>query len=146
MWGFGALALASSAGNSLMNNEMMTSLAKINTGLWETVNASNNETQKRLAEISTGAETDQTRWQVMGMIFNANTQYLQSVDYKRYMDQASRRAFFNERKQITGESKVMTLAHNAEIHVSRLEHDREMTKMEYNFQERIAASTSTATG
>ncbi|MBI2982465.1 MAG: hypothetical protein HYY44_09310 [Deltaproteobacteria bacterium] len=77
------------------------------------------------------------------MIFNANTQYLQSVEMTNNMDRANRRAFFTERKQMHGESKMMTLAHNATIHADNLDQDRQMTQMEYDFQERVAAATTT---
>lgn len=141
----GVLFGGASAANQINTANTLRSVAVTNAGLWQGVNTSNNATLKTLTEINANASTDQTRWQTMGAIFNANTQYLQSVDYKVYMDKASRRAYFTERKQIAGEAKVAILAHNAEIHASDVQQGRELTKMEYDFQERVAAARSSTT-
>lgn len=143
----GALFGGASAVNQINGANTLRSVANIyagpdGQGVWQQINKNNNDTLKTLTGIGADASTDQTRWQTMGMIFNANTQYLQSVDYKVYMDRASRRAYFTERKQIAGESKMVTLAYNAEIHAADVEQVRELTKMEYDFQERVAAARS----
>ncbi|MBI4374716.1 MAG: hypothetical protein HY542_07545 [Deltaproteobacteria bacterium] len=139
----GGLFSGVAAANQVTGAQTLRDLARTNSGLWESVSQSNRETLKTITETNTAASNDMTRWQVMGMIFNANTQYLQSVEMTNNMDRANRRAFFTERKQMHGESKMMTLAHNATIHADNLDQDRQMTQMEYDFQERVAAATTT---
>ncbi|MBI2082903.1 MAG: hypothetical protein HYT76_04975 [Deltaproteobacteria bacterium] len=136
--GFGAMgALAGYENNKTMAN-MYTSMADTNAKAMEAMNLQDNLTARYMAEQGAYASVENTRWQVMGMMFQANTQYLSTSMQLSYADMANRRASFNERKALSNDLRAMTLQYNAYIHSLNLEHDQSMTSMQLQHEERMA--------
>ena len=89
-------------------------------------------------QTQANAAVDQTRLQVMGMVFAANTQYLQAIQQLQYMDIADRRQGLMWRQQLSADIRVSTLQYNAQIHANNLSHQERMSEISTTHQERMA--------
>ena len=89
-------------------------------------------------DINARASVDQTRLQVMGMVFAANSQYLQAIQQMQYMDIADRRQGLMWRQQLSADIRVSTLQYNAQIHANNLSHQERMSEISTTHQERMA--------
>lgn len=138
----GLLGLAGiGAGSSIANNSIWSGaykeMSQTNADMMRLMNQSNNQAAVTIAQQNASAAVDQTRWQVMGMIFAANTQYLQSQNQNLMIDAANRRASFTERKALSNELRGMVLQYNAFIHATDTESNRELTAMQFQHEERM---------
>lgn len=88
-------------------------------------------------QISANASVEQTRLQVMGMVFAANTQYLQAMQQMQYMDMADRRQGLMWRQQLSADIRMATLQYNAQIHANNLSHQERMSEIYSTHTERM---------
>ncbi|MBI4374715.1 MAG: hypothetical protein HY542_07540 [Deltaproteobacteria bacterium] len=140
----GLIALGLIGGTaSYFNNKtsagMYERMAETNADAMQFMNGSNNAAAVAMNQQNAQASIDNTRWQVMGMMFQANTQYLQTIQQTAFADMANRRQSFTERKALSNELRAMTLQYNAYIHSMNLEHQQSMTAMQFQHDEKMKA-------
>jgi len=95
-----------------------------------------------IAGINANASIENTRWQVMGLILAANSQYNQAVMQMEYTDRMDRRQAMLWKRELDDRLDMMTLQVNAQLiagnqaHIERLtelklDHDEKMTELEH---------------